>query len=132
MKILIVDDEPDLCWALDRMIRTTDDIWISIAGCSASAMDLLKQHTYAVAFVDAILPDSNGFQLARHIHTVSPSTSIILMSGYYYREDMDEAQTHIGGFLAKPFLISDVRTILQQVLSADQIRQEQHPCNTYC
>ncbi|MEI6776275.1 MAG: response regulator [Chloroflexales bacterium] len=131
MKILIVDDEPDLCWALERMIRT-NDMWISIAGCSTSAMNLLKQHTYTVAFVDAILPDSNGFQLARHIHMVSPSTSIVLMSGYYYREDMDEAHTHIGGFLAKPFLISDVRTILQQVLSADQIRQEQYPCNTYC
>ncbi|MEI8306385.1 MAG: response regulator [Chloroflexales bacterium] len=131
MKILIVDDEPDLCWALDRMIRT-NETWISTAGCSADAIGLLKQHRYTVAFVDAILPDTNGFCLAQHIHTVSPNTSIILMSGYYYREDMGQAQMHISGFLAKPFLISDVRAILEEVLRADRIREEQHPCRTYC
>jgi DNA-binding NtrC family response regulator len=119
MKILIVDDEPDLCWALDRMIRSSELV-ISAAGCAAAALDLVRQHIYRVAFIDAILPDANGLQLAQHISALSPSTSIVLMSGYYYREDMSPAQEIIVVFLAKPFLISDVRTILQRVLNLSE------------
>ncbi|MEI7770800.1 MAG: response regulator [Chloroflexales bacterium] len=125
MNILIVDDEPDLCWALDRMIRSSD-MQISIAGCAAEAMNLVGQHTYEIAFIDAILPDANGIQLTQDIHTISPSTAIVLMSGYYYREDMGSGEAHIAGFLAKPFLISDVRAILEQVSSPDRGRQEHH------
>ncbi|MEI7645879.1 MAG: response regulator [Chloroflexales bacterium] len=115
VKILIVDDEPDLCWALERMIRASNTV-ISTASCAAEAIKLVGQHSYDVAFIDAILPDANGIQLAQRIVTISPGTSIILMSGYYYHEDMSSHQAHIAGFLAKPFLISDVRAILQHAL----------------
>jgi DNA-binding NtrC family response regulator len=130
MNILIVDDEPDLCWALERMIRSSEMV-ISTADCAAAAIDLVGQHYYTVAFVDAILPDANGQQLAQRIYTISPTTSIVLMSGYYYREDMSLAQEYIAGFLAKPFLISDVRAILERALDPDRGLKEQHPCNTY-
>jgi DNA-binding NtrC family response regulator len=115
MKILIIDDEPDLCWALDRMIRS-NDMQISTASCGAEALDLVEAHIYTVAFIDAILPDTNGLQLAQRVHARSPDTAIVMMSGYYYQDDLSITQSHIVGFLAKPFLISDVRTTLQHAV----------------
>jgi FixJ family two-component response regulator len=50
----------------------------------------------------------------------------VMMSGYYYQDDLSIDKTHIVGFLAKPFLISDVRKILQHAMSLARSRQEQH------
>ncbi|NTW97327.1 MAG: response regulator [Oscillochloris sp.] len=131
MHILIVDDEPDLCWALERMLRTSG-VTISAVGCAAAALDLVRQHSYAVAFVDAILPDANGIQLAEQIHALSPHTRLVVMSGYYYQEDQSLTQAPLAGFLSKPFLRADVRTILQQALSADICQREECACHTSC
>ncbi|MBX0329208.1 response regulator [Oscillochloris sp. ZM17-4] len=113
--ILIVDDEPDICWALKRMLQV-DGFSISTAGSGAEALELVRQRHYSVAFIDAILPDANGIRLSEQIHTMSSTTALVIMSGYYYREDQRLASAPITGFLAKPFLLSDVQTTLQQAL----------------
>lgn len=131
MHILIIDDEPDLCWALDRMLRMSE-MTISAVGCGAAALERVKQERYDVAFIDAILPDANGIRLAEKIHVISPHTRLVIMSGYYYEEDQSLTQAPLVGFLAKPFLRADVRAMLQQALSADSCRREECPCRTSC
>ncbi len=129
--ILIVDDEPDLCWALERMLQA-DELAFSTAYCGAAALDMVCRKCYTVAFLDAILPDANGIQLAAQIHAICPCTKLVLMSGYYYPEDESLSEAPIAGFLAKPFLRSDVHAILQQALSADRRQQGDGLCNTSC
>ncbi|NNJ11255.1 response regulator [Chloroflexales bacterium ZM16-3] len=129
--ILLIDDEPDLCWALERMLQTSE-IHVSSASCGADALAMLRQQCYAVAFLDAVLPDANGIELAEQILAISPCTVLVLMSGYYYLGDQSLAHAPIIGFLAKPFSRSDVLAMLQQALSANRCQQEGRLCNTSC
>jgi CheY-like chemotaxis protein len=119
-RILVVDDEPDVCWALENILSPAGYA-VTTTTQGVEALELLARQPYAVAFVDAKLPDLDGFELAALIRQRSPHTAVVLISGYYYREDsivMDGlAKNLYVGFLSKPFQISEVLSLADQAAS---------------
>ena len=118
-RILVVDDEPDMCWVLENILRPTGyGVHTTMSG--AEALELLDEEPYAVAFVDAKLPDLDGLELAALIRQRSPHTAMVLISGYFYREDkaIKEALAKdlFIGFVAKPFDLEEVRLMLHQAM----------------
>ena len=117
--ILIVDDEPDMCWALENILRPAGYVVTSTTK-GTEALQLLAGETYTVVFVDAKLPDLDGLELAASIHRQSPHTALVLISGYYYQEDQtirEALQSELFiGFVAKPFDLDKVRLIARQAV----------------
>jgi CheY-like chemotaxis protein len=118
-RILVVDDEPDMCWALENMLRPTG-FMVTTTTTGAETLRLLAGEPYAVAFVDAKLPDLDGLELAALIRQRSPHTVIILISGYFYQEDRAiteglEKDLFIG-FISKPFDLEEVRLVVRQAV----------------
>jgi DNA-binding NtrC family response regulator len=112
--ILVVDDEPDICWALANILRPIGyAVATAISGAEALALVAGCERPYAVAFVDAKLPDADGLELAAQIRQQSPQTAIVLISGYYYEEDstvIEGLRQHlIVGFVSKPFDMDQIR-----------------------
>ena len=118
-RILVVDDEPDMCWALENILRSAGYA-VTTTTAGAEALDLIAGAPYAVAFVDAKLSDLDGLELATWIRQRSPHTAIILVSGYFYQEDqaITEALKNelFVGFVAKPFDLEGVRLIARQAV----------------
>jgi CheY-like chemotaxis protein len=118
-RILIVDDEPDLCWALENTLRPAG-YTVTTTTSGIEALELLARKPYAVAFVDAKLPDLDGLELVTSIRQQSPDTAIVLISGYFYRED--KAVTEgvqkglLVGFVAKPFDLEQVHLMAQRAV----------------
>lgn len=118
-RILLVDDEPDMCWALENILRCAGYVMTTTTS-GAQALEMLAEKPYAVAIVDAKLPDLDGLELAALIRQRSPHTAIILISGYFYEEDRAiseglEKGLFIG-FLAKPFDLKGVRHMVHQAV----------------
>jgi DNA-binding NtrC family response regulator len=114
--ILIVDDEPDMGWALEHLLNRRG--FATRKALSArEAMNLLGQHRFSCAFLDAKLPDMDGLELARRIRELAPGTRIIMVSGYFYRDDVSiqEAisQKLIIDFISKPFLQEEILRVLE-------------------
>jgi DNA-binding NtrC family response regulator len=114
--ILIVDDEPDMGWALEHLLNHRG--FATRKALSArEAMNLLGQHRFSCAFLDAKLPDMDGLELARRIRELAPGTRIIMVSGYFYRDDVSiqEAisQKLIIDFISKPFLQEEILRVLE-------------------
>ena len=113
--ILIVDDEPDVCWALEHILAERD-LRVEKAATGRQAIDLIKSTTFRLIFLDAKLPDAEGCRLARRIRALSPAATIIMVSGYYYRDDLSiqqaVAEGVIHGFIGKPFVHSEVTKLL--------------------
>ena len=112
--ILIVDDEPDMCWALEHLLNKRG--YTTRKALSAQeALKLMDQHRFACAFLDAKLPDMDGLELARRIREIAPETRIIMVSGYFYRDDVfiQDAISHglIRDFISKPFLQEEIRRV---------------------
>ena len=64
--ILIVDDEPDMCWALEHLLNQRGYVTRK-ALTAPEALILMERHRFACAFLDAKLPDMDGLELARRI-----------------------------------------------------------------
>ena len=65
-RVLVVDDEPDICWALESVLHDAG-YEVTIARCKQEAWSLLVGGGYQVAFVDAKLPDGDGIELALEV-----------------------------------------------------------------
>ncbi len=114
--VLIVDDEPDMCWALEHLLH--NQRFATRKALSAQeALNLMERHRFACAFLDAKLPDMDGLDLARRILEIAPGTRIIMVSGYFYRDDVSIqeaiAQGLIRGFISKPFLREEILEALK-------------------
>ena len=117
--ILIVDDEPEICWVLERILKKVGGI-CHLAHSAEEAISMGECHQYHMAFLDAKLPDLDGFELARCLRKSNPDLNIAMVSGYYYKADQTilmAIQTGlISSFIAKPFIHEEILNALNHCL----------------
>jgi len=118
---LIVDDEPDMCWALENILRKNGFL-SKKAFNGQEAIALVKRHRFRLAFLDAKLPDKEGFEVAKEIRELDPSVRIVIVSGYFYRDDVDIkdalAKDLISGFISKPFNNDEILKTIRKMYAS--------------
>jgi two-component system, OmpR family, response regulator len=118
---LIVDDEPDTCWALEHVLRK-QGLRTRRALSAEHALREVQQRPYTLTLLDAKLPDMDGLELARRIRAIDPGILIIVVSGYFYQDapTIQEAQASqlIQDFVAKPFQHEEITRAVRKALAA--------------
>jgi len=117
--ILVVDDELDMLWSLQKML-SYDNYTVTTALSAREALQAVQHQAFALAIIDAKLPDMDGLQVANQLKRITPTMPIILISGYYYGEDPEierEVQQKVAAnFISKPFSLREIRSTIQEVL----------------
>ncbi len=121
--ILVVDDEKDICWALE--IALGDEGYrISQVSRGEDAIRAVKQRPFAVAIVDVKLPGISGIEVSRVIGQLDPDMKIVLISGYHYEEDQPIQEgirrRVYRGFISKPFELDGVSALVRRVLAENE------------
>lgn len=111
---LIVDDEPGVCWALERILSASGILSV-VTPSAHEALSLARRERFLIAFVDAKLPDGEGLELARRMREAAPGLRTVLISGYYYPDDSAVvaalAAGVIDGFVSKPFRHDEIQKL---------------------
>lgn len=112
---LVIDDELDMCWALQNILKEAG--FLSKAAPSGhEALFLMQGEKYDLVFLDAKLPDIDGLDLAEFIRRIDPTVKIVMVSGYFYRNDVAIQKAFeeklINGFISKPFLNEEIIDII--------------------
>jgi DNA-binding response OmpR family regulator len=120
-KLLVVDDEEDVRWAL-KMILVKSGFGVTTASSGAEALCWLKEHACDLILLDAKLGDIDGVELARRIRSETDSSApVILVSGYFYKDDSlvqdSLALGLISAFVTKPFRHEEIRNTVRSVLA---------------
>jgi len=109
--ILLVDDEEGvrkLCCAV--LQANGYDVLEAGNGSAAIAAYEKNAHKIGLLLTDIVMPQIDGFELARRLGELSPSLKVLYMSGY-----QENSATH-AAFLHKPFtpnaLLAKVRDVL--------------------
>ena len=113
--ILVVDDEPEMCWILENIIRRMG-FTCRTAMSASEAMTLTKSNQFGMAFLDAKLPDIDGLDLARKLRKTNARLPIVIVSGYFYQDDPTiEGILHEGlidAFVGKPFDHDEIVSVI--------------------
>ena len=124
-KVLVVDDEPDVCWALKSALSSRYDVVTTCSGREAAS--LLATGDFRLAFVDAKLGDMDGLQLAREVSDLDLGIVVVLVSGYVADDDDSVRRALERGllraFIAKPFSLEEIRRLAADVIPAQPSRQ---------
>jgi DNA-binding response OmpR family regulator len=104
--VLVVDDDPDICWALEHLLGKLGAQCIRAIN-GQTALQAARLNPLDLVLLDAKLPDLNGLEVARELRCAGPGVPIMLVSGYFYQDDpairTALEQGLICGFVEKPF-----------------------------
>jgi CheY-like chemotaxis protein len=85
-----------------------------------TALQVVRTNRLSLALLDAKLPDMDGLELVQHIRNAQPGIPILVVSGYFYKDDpaIQAAleQGLIRGFIEKPFLHKEVVETVRDIL----------------
>ncbi len=124
MRILIVEDEPDLATAIATGLRR-DGYATDIAPDGLSALDRAGTNQYDVVCLDLNLPDVDGLDVCRELLVTTPDTDksppkVIMLTA---RGSIDDRITGLDNgaddYLVKPFSLDELSARIRALLRRD-------------
>jgi signal transduction histidine kinase/ActR/RegA family two-component response regulator len=105
--VLLIDDEPLVLRAGERMLRTLGCEVLTASG-GKEGIEKFKTHEGSIhlAIIDVIMPEMDGIATIEEILRIDSTTQVLLASGYARVSDEVEAlkERHpTVGFIAKPY-----------------------------
>ncbi|MCC6910415.1 MAG: sigma-54-dependent Fis family transcriptional regulator [Flavobacteriales bacterium] len=117
-RILIVDDDQDLCLLLGRFL-VKNGYSVESAGKGARAKELITQSEFDLVLCDHRLPDTDGLQMVQFIRANAPGTVVIIITGHSEVRLAVEIMRH-GAFdyIGKPLYPDELLMRVQDALAS--------------
>jgi DNA-binding NtrC family response regulator len=116
-RILVVDDEANICWALKAEL-TAEGYTVDVAANGPEALDHIRKARPDLVLCDIRLPGMSGIDLLDRLREAAPAVPVILMTAY---GDLDAAvgAMHKGAYeyLHKPLDLDQVKKTIVQALA---------------
>jgi|GEM_PF-503376 len=134
MKVLIVDDEAEICKWLQRELRKEGyevDYTTSPVGVQEKIKEAKeKGKAYELLLLDLRMPQMNGFELLQEIREARLGLDVVIITGYGDEDKATEA-IRLGAFdyLRKPISLEELRTAVfrvRQKRAAEQKKALKH------
>jgi DNA-binding response OmpR family regulator len=124
MKLLLVDDEPDL---LDQLIKmlTRQRYDVDTAADGEAALDKLFENPYDLVVLDIMLPKTDGLTVLKEMRAAGIRTPVLMLTAKGAVEDKVKGLDYgADDYLAKPFataeLMARIRTLFRR--SGEQLQ----------
>jgi hypothetical protein len=111
--ILVVDDEADVR-GLVREVLTLNGYHVIDTGDPFEARRIAERQPVALLLTDVVMPIMNGIELAQRVEATSPTTKVLLMSGYVTAAVKSSGRP----LLSKPFRTNDLLAAVRQMLDS--------------
>lgn len=120
-RVLVVDDEDDMLWMLQRNLnKGMSEVEVLAASSGEEALAILSDKEVHLVITDINMPGINGLDLLIEVNNRYPDTGVIIMTAY--PSNSFEREAMMGGslrFVEKPFDIKDMRKIVGDVLKTN-------------
>ena len=125
MKILVVDDELDICEILQYNLET-EGFEVVTANSAEEALEL-PLHNFSLILLDVMMGEMSGFQMARRLKNNSSTARIpIIFVTALDGEDNLVKGLNIGAddYIAKPLSMKEVKARVRAVLRRSSLQQQ--------
>ncbi|CAA9279526.1 MAG: hypothetical protein AVDCRST_MAG77-4276 [uncultured Chloroflexi bacterium] len=115
LRVLIVDDDPQVRQITEALVRAEGHT-VTAASDGVEALAAFETGTFDLVVTDRAMPRMGGDQLAVAIKGRSPTTSIILLTGFGDLMDAGEKPPGVDAVLGKQATISRLRDAVTRVV----------------
>ena len=110
--LLIIDDEPNVCYTLDKVLASPR-LKILATGTASEGLAAVRRESPDVVILDVRLPDMSGLDAYRQIREVDARLPVIIITAHGTTETAIEA-IKLGAFeyLLKPLDLGQLREVV--------------------
>jgi two-component system response regulator HupR/HoxA len=122
--VLIVDDQPEILNALERLLKT--DYRVLLAPNGAAALDQLKKERIAVILADQRMPVMTGIEFLSKAVELQPESVRILITAYADLQASIAAinQGQIFYYISKPWEPEELLLIIRRAVERFRLQEE--------
>lgn len=120
-RILIIDDEEDICKLFQRILREEGyEIFTATNGKSGVALFKAVERIKMV-FLDIKMPKMDGIATLKRIKKINKDIPVVMITGFGDLKTAKEAMK-LGAidYISKPFKIDSVRSIINDILKEEK------------
>jgi twitching motility two-component system response regulator PilH len=121
-RVLVVDDEPNILYALEETVRDLGFECIA-AGDGEEALIIARGVKPDLVITDVIMPRLNGYELCEKLKSADATREIPIVMVTVRATDLDRTKGGAAGadaYLIKPFHLSDLKQVIDQLLPPAQ------------
>lgn len=115
-KILIIEDEGDICLLLNIMLQGKQ-IELEHVNTLEKAKQQLSENEFPLLILDNKLPDGMGVNFIQYVKANYPSTKIVMISGLGAETGEAALKNGADKFLEKPFTRSQMFESVETLLN---------------
>ena len=114
-RILVVDDE-EMARSNIEHVLLKDGYEVEVCSSGLEAVETIEHGEFDLVLTDFRMESLDGVQLVESIKKNFPNTDIVMVTGYATVDTAVKAfTTGVSNFLAKPFKIDELRTVVKQI-----------------
>lgn len=108
LKILVVDDEPDMAATFRELLSVDGDL-VEVSNNGSDALQRFESGQYDLLVTDFAMPGMNGLELMKEVKKNQPETDFIIITGYGTINSAVEAMRYGAlNYLIKPVEPQDI------------------------
>ncbi len=124
-KILVVDDEPDICKALAFLLKQ-EEYSVVTANSGEQAIGKLNEEQFDVVLTDLKMGGrSEGLEVLEKVRGTAPDTAVVIMTAFASVESaIDAMKKGAVDYIVKPFHNEEIRLTIKRILEQKRLVTE--------
>lgn len=115
-KILIVDDDQDICEYMETMLEA-NGYEVDTISDPTTVVEAIRANEYHVLVIDLMMPELGGIELIQQIRRIDTDVAIVVSTGYPSVDTaVDALKLNVSDYIRKPFDIEEFREMIADVL----------------
>jgi diguanylate cyclase (GGDEF)-like protein len=115
-EVLVIEDNQESAKKLEGILKNIGyKYWI--ISDPKEVVGMLKTTSFAVVLTELRMPYMNGVEVTKAVLSVSPATSVVVMTPYSFISSAVEAmEAGAYGYVTKPFIPAEIRIVLERAI----------------
>ena len=123
-KILAVDDEPDMIWAITNVLLSENHSVVSV-NSGEEALEKVEKVPVDLVLLDFRLPGMDGVQILEKIKQIRPELPVIMVTGYGgVEEAVQSIKLGAAHYIPKPFDNDHLIETVNKSLNVTRFKKE--------